>query len=37
MKGRLDGVDQVLIHLEPLPIPATAEARRGEGGKDEGP
>jgi len=31
-------VDQVLIHLEPpQPIPATGEARRGEGGEDEGP
>ncbi len=38
MKERLDNVDQVLIHLEPpLPISATAEARRGEGGEDEGP
>ncbi len=38
LKERLDSVDQVLIHLEPpLPIPATGEARRGEGGEDEGP
>jgi len=38
LKERLDNVDQVLIHLEPpLPLPATAEARRGEGGKSERP
>ncbi len=38
MKERLDNVEQVLIHLEPpLPISATAEARRGQGGENERP
>ncbi|MGB5932494.1 MAG: cation-efflux pump [Anaerolineae bacterium] len=38
LKERLENVGQVLIHLEPpLPIPATAEAGRGEGGEDERP
>lgn len=38
LKERLKNVDQVLIHLEPpQPIRATDEARRREGGEDEGP